>query len=233
MDEALFQNTIRACLDNGERLLSDALMLEFSEPPATAFAIVIIAQEEFAKAFLLTLVCKGVIPWNKFIRRATRDHTCKQLLIMIMDYLNPDVDEFIARINIPVEKQMTRALPHHIADAINIFRHEKIRRWESRNWFWAGPPNYAPKAKKVGNGEMDRLKQDQLYVNIGKDGFVIPKTVITQKQFEDEKYRAERLSSLVRGMTEENRTAYLEYEEVTKTLQTMFANMASESKKDQ
>lgn len=232
MNESLFQNTIRACLDNGERLLSDALMLEFSEPPATAFALVIIAQEEFAKAFLLTLVCKGVIPWNKFIRRATRDHTCKQLLIIIMDYLNPDVDEFIARINVPIEKQMTRAFPPHIADAINIFRHEKIRRWESGNWLWADPPNYAPKAKKVGNGEIDRLKQDQLYVNINKDGFVIPKTVISQNQFEDEKYRAERLSSLVRGMIDENRTSYLEYKEVTETLRIMFANMASDHKKD-
>jgi len=204
-------------------------MLEFSEPPATAFALVIIAQEEFAKAFLLTLVHKGVIEWNELIWRATRDHTCKQLLAMIMDYLNPDLDEFITRIKAPPDEKPRRGLPAHIADALNIFRHEKIGRWQSRNWGCVDPPNYDHKAKKVSKGEIDRLKQDQLYVDIGKSGSVTPKTVVTQKQFEDEKDRAERLCSLVRGMIEDERTSYLEYEEVTNAFRMLFASMTSQN----
>lgn len=137
MKKSQFRHTIEGCLNNGERLLSDLLMLEFQEPPSTPFALAIIAQEEFAKAYLLTLVDKGVIPWNKLLWRATRDHTCKQLLCMIMDYLNPDTDEFLARINAPVEERLNKLLPSHIADAINIFRHEKIGRWASKHWFWA------------------------------------------------------------------------------------------------
>jgi len=39
-------------------------MLESSEPPSTAYALAIISQEEFAKAFLLTLVYKELIEWN-------------------------------------------------------------------------------------------------------------------------------------------------------------------------
>lgn len=226
MKESRLRHAIEACLDNGERLLSDALMLEFSKPPATAFALVIIAQEEFAKAFLLTLVYKRVIEWNELIWRTTRDHTCKQLLATVMDYLNPDFDEFIARIKAPPEKAKG-ALPSHIADALNIFRHEKIGRWHSRNWFWVDPPNYDQKAKKVSKGQIDRLKQDQLYVDIGRSGSVIPKTVVSQKQFEDEKDRAERLCSLVRGMVEDEKTPYLEYEEVTDAFRMLFESMTS------
>ena len=102
-------------------------MLEFSEPPATAYALAIISQEEFAKAFLLTLVYKELIDWNQSIWRASRDHTCKQLLILVMDYINPDDEEWDKRMQkVIYGETIDRTLPPHVADAINIFRHEKI-----------------------------------------------------------------------------------------------------------
>lgn len=229
MNKSRLHLTIQACLENGERLLSDAEMLEFSEPPATAFALTIIAQEEFAKAFLINLIYKGIIQWDEYIWRASRDHTCKQLLTMVMDYLNPDDSEFMKRISVSSEGSVSRTLPRHIADALNIFRHEKIRRWESQNWVWADPPNYDPKAKKVGKGHLDRLKQDQLYIDIAKDGSVIPKGVITPNQLKIEKDRAERLCSLVRGMVEGERMEYSEYHKVTEAFRVLFASKNSES----
>jgi AbiV family abortive infection protein len=94
-----FIASARACLANGKRLLDDAEMLEFAEPPCSSLALAIIAQEEFAKGFLMCLVARDVIPWNSLIFRATRDHSCKQLLGLIMEHLNPEFDEFWKRMD--------------------------------------------------------------------------------------------------------------------------------------
>ena len=55
---------IDASLDNGERLLDDARLLLDSEKAPTAYALCILAQEEFAKAFFLYLVDVNCIPGN-------------------------------------------------------------------------------------------------------------------------------------------------------------------------
>ena len=97
MDKTPFIEAAAACVCNGERLLYDADFLVYSEPPSTSFALALIAQEEFAKAFLMILVSKGVVPWNALMYRATRDHTCKQLMGLVMSYINPDSDEDFKR----------------------------------------------------------------------------------------------------------------------------------------
>lgn len=96
-DKATFIASAGECLSNGRRLLDEAEWLEHMKPPGTSFALATIAQEEFAKGFLLLLVSRDVIPWNPLIYRATRDHTCKQLLGVVMRYMNPDTDEFLRR----------------------------------------------------------------------------------------------------------------------------------------
>ena len=53
----------------------------------TAFALAILAEEEFSKAFLLYLVQDGAIPWTAEVRRAIRNHECKHLLTLLMDHL--------------------------------------------------------------------------------------------------------------------------------------------------
>jgi hypothetical protein len=45
--------TIHACIENGERLLEETFDLEFRKPPSSRYFLVMIAQEEFAKAFIL------------------------------------------------------------------------------------------------------------------------------------------------------------------------------------
>jgi AbiV family abortive infection protein len=94
MRKSHFVEAAEACVANGERLLDDADFVSHPEHPAgTSFALAMIAQEEFAKAFLLWLAYRSVITWNSFVCRATRDHTCKQLLGLVMKHLNPDWDE--------------------------------------------------------------------------------------------------------------------------------------------
>jgi AbiV len=104
--DASFTKTARSCLANGERLLSDARFL--SDPDwicfedadvvwkPTSFALAVLAEEEFAKGFLLFLVGQGVLPWSSAMRRAARDHSCKHLLSALMGYADPDIDEMIA-----------------------------------------------------------------------------------------------------------------------------------------
>jgi AbiV family abortive infection protein len=94
MGKSHFIEAADACFANGARLLDDADFLSHPEQPAgTSFALATIAQEEFAKAFLLWLASRNAITWNSFVCRATRDHTCKQLLGLVMKHLNPDSDE--------------------------------------------------------------------------------------------------------------------------------------------
>jgi len=107
MSKSHFMEAAEACIANGERLLDDLDWMIYPERPmATCFALATIAQEEFAKAFLLFLAGKGVIVWNPFVYRATRDHACKQLLGLVLKHLSPDDDEhdkrhedFLARID--------------------------------------------------------------------------------------------------------------------------------------
>lgn len=140
-----FFNAITACIENAERLIADRYNLEFLKPPATRFYLILIAEEEFAKAFLLFLVMGGIIPWNRAILRAINNHSCKQLVGIVIDYLIDDwkdIEELEARIRRDIE--LGERLPSEVASALNILRHEKIRRWEADNWVWAEEPNYDP-----------------------------------------------------------------------------------------
>jgi len=189
------------CWINGKRLLENIEWLDYSSDPATCFAFATIAQEEFAKAFLLILVSRGALKWNSFIYRATRDHKCKQLLGIVMEYLEPEDfwaasetwqkghKERLALLEaykvcsddrerleiwnrLEALSERDQLLPTPVADSINIFRHEKIRRWQSPNWWWGEPPKYDRRARKVAAGDIDRKKQDALYVRLGKTGAV-------------------------------------------------------------
>jgi hypothetical protein len=64
------------------------------------------------------------------------------------------------------------SLPRSVADAINILRHEKIDRWESSGWTWVDTPVYDEIAKSLAEGQLDRAKQDALYVRLGRTGQV-------------------------------------------------------------
>lgn len=189
-DTRKYDEAIEACIENGKRLLEDSENLRDFKRFASAKALAILAQEEFAKAYIIELVEEGAIPWCDEILRATRDHHCKQLMAILMEYLfTPwDVESLMERDKKIKEKFQEFKLPSKVADALNIFCHEKIGRWKSSSWFWEEDPNYDVEAKKIWKGKIEKAKQTALYVSIGKDGSVtnIPRSDIREvsKQIE-------------------------------------------------
>ena len=215
--------SVRAVIQNATRLLEDAQFLEFSEPPTSAWFLALIAQEELAKAFMLCLMNRGVIPRNPHILRALQDHKCKQLICLVMDYLAPDIDEFITRCNAVVLKKELSFMPRRVADALNILRYEKIGRWVSQSWVWAEKPDYDHDALTIAKGKKDRLKQDALYVRLGKDGCV-NSTPLNHgaATLADEMERAERFRLLVESLLEGAENPGLDWDHVDEACRLLF-----------
>ena len=164
---------IQASIENGYRLLEESDDLEFREPSATRYFMAMIAQEEFAKAFLLYLVKEEIAPFNPGVRRALNDHKCKQLISMIMDYMIMHWDE-IEELKSAIQSDYEHGdrLPNDVGSALEILCYEKIETWTGRNWVWGEDPAYDRVALEVADGAKDRRKQDALYVRIGRTGQV-------------------------------------------------------------
>jgi AbiV family abortive infection protein len=215
-----------ACLQNGRRLLNEAEFLEFEEPPTTAHFIIAIAHEEFAKALLLALVVRGVIPWDKRLLRAARDHVFKQLLCVVMDYVSPDTDEFLERCKTVTSPNETPSLPKRVADAIRLLRFEKLGRWVDQAWVWAEDPEYDPEALAVAKGRLDRQKHDALYVRLARDGGVasIPHDASLESVgFERE--RGERMADFSEAVLNGDKNPGLDYHKVEHLIQALFESL--------
>jgi len=172
MDTDNFKNGIAASLENGDRLLEDAKsMLEWERFP-TSYALAVLAQEEYAKALLLSLVDAGAIPWSADVRRALHDHVCKQLVSVILDYLSPDIDEFLRRHDLSRIGEQRPIFPSDVLDAIHVICHERIPRERDRWWMDPSERPLDQRVKAIADGRLDRQKQDAIYVDIGKTGDV-------------------------------------------------------------
>jgi AbiV family abortive infection protein len=102
---------IKACIENGRRLLEDSEYLYEYDRFPTAKALAMLAQEEFAKAYITRLAKEGALPWCDEVVRATRDHHCKQLMSILMEYLfTPwgDAGSMLER-----NKKNERKIPRH------------------------------------------------------------------------------------------------------------------------
>ena len=222
--------SITACIDNGSRLIDESYDLEFREPPSSQYFLIMIAQEEFAKAFILYLVKERIVPLKPAVLRAINDHTCKQLVGMIMDYMImhwDDIEELKAAIS--KDYDLGPRMPEDVGSAMELLRYEKIGRWERNNWVWAEDPNYDKSALHVAEGRKDRRKQDALYVRIGRDGQICstPNT-ITENETKSELERAGRykrfVASLLDGEDKSRRQ-----EKAIQALKALFANFGGAS----
>jgi hypothetical protein len=221
-DKTLLE-TIRACIGNGRRLEEESADLEFREPPALQLYVLLIAQEEFAKAFILHLIRADIIPFNQYILRAMNDHTCKQLVGLIMDYVNMKWDT-LEEMNemIRADVELGDSVPPAVESAISLLRFEKVGRWESRDWEWKEPPVYEATARQVAKGGQDRRKQDALYVRIGKDGRVVTPPTITSAEIYQEKDRLSDFRMLVESLVDRGSATY-RYDTAIAVLKAMFA----------
>ena len=169
--KSAWQPAIDACLENGRRLLDDAKHLSEHDRFATARAIAILAQEEFAKGYLLRLVAEGVVPDCDEVVRASRDHVCKHLVGVVMLHLYLPWETIYARLGKPYEiPKEPPVLPRNVADALNILCHEKLLRWRDPINAGLDDYDYDALAKRVWKGAVDRAKQDMLYVSVSRGG---------------------------------------------------------------
>ena len=189
------KETIRQCAENGERLLEDADFLKDMERYPSAYAFAKLAQEEFAKALILKLVSSGALQWTPEVRWTLNHHVPKQLMSVILDYLHPTTEDFL-------EKIRTGTLfkwPKKMADSINIYIHEILKRRESKNWEWAEDPHWDAEATQVFNGKEERRKHDALYVSISRDGKAVSRAEFQEDEVAAEIDRAKRFSSFARN----------------------------------
>jgi AbiV family abortive infection protein len=199
-----FSTAIEACIKNGSRLLEDSKELHEYDRFPSAYALAKFAQEEFAKSFILHLVKEGALEWSEEVRKSLNHHVSKQLVGVILDYLNPDIEYFLDTTKgNPFIKNRRRTM-----DSINIYAHEILRRWKSNNWEWAEDPDYDKTAKKVFRGKEDRKKQNSIYVKILKDGTAINlPSKISRTDTEHEIEKAKRFGSYVGQMEKESDSA--------------------------
>jgi AbiV family abortive infection protein len=179
---------------NAERLLDDAMQLEFREHGGTRLAICMLAQEEYAKAFLLYLVQEELVPWDSDLLRAIRNHACKHLAAIVMEYIEPEwttIDEF--RMITRAEYDLDGRFPPRVSSALNILYHEKIRRG-----YFSHDNDYEADVLAVALGERDRVKQNAIHIDLDKSCRVknTPSDV-TREDAQVEYERARRYASIV------------------------------------
>jgi AbiV family abortive infection protein len=224
---SLFRESMYACLANGERLLEDVRWLLDLEQPQSALVLAVIAQEEFAKGFLLHLVDEGVVPWHPLVHRATRDHACKQLLAIVMDHMNPGFEDWQQRFAEAIATPKPfEGFPGPVASAINILRHDKIRRWEDSRWSWAEPPEYDRIATRTARGDVDAEKQDALYVRLTASGGVASMpTRVGLDQAKAAAERAGRLRAVLAQLAEKEVGGLWDYEQLQEAFQLLFKDL--------
>ncbi len=222
-----FDRAIAASNRNVVRLLEDAeRLLEWDRFPS-AYALAVLAQEEAAKVYLLDLIRHGDVPWNAGVKHAIRDHTCKQLLADVLDYMDAALDSMIERIGQRLSDPPDyREVPARIKSALNIFRHEKVGAFiDGAPPYWLDDPNYAKEALSIAQGKLDALKQDALYVRLDRNGNLAtePQHAITPAMARAAYERADRLRRAASGI-EEGRPALLNYEEIRELFRLLFAD---------
>ncbi len=217
-----FQRSITACVENAKRLLEEA---EWSYHQAsTGLALALLAQEEAAKSFVLTLVRDGILPWTADVHRTLSVHEGKHLVAVIMEWLFAVNEQ---RLNEGL-KALTATdsptyLPPDVATAMNILRHEMIERIGQRHPQryddWRGP------ARKLAEGKLDRKKQSALYVRIGRDGSVASEPPTSLEAFNAEMTRAKMLIEFAGDADRYCIFALREYELFTELFKAMFADL--------
>jgi AbiV family abortive infection protein len=245
----VLSTSISATMDNGKKLLEDAKLLFDWDRYSTALALAVLAQEEFAKAFLLQLVADEALPWLPEVQRSMARHQCKHLLAIVMDWLPPfdweDMLEQHRRNDARHEQRMAwlqRCIDRYkqgilqpdpddpepkepdISFPLDVAAALNIYRHEEIERLRSGNPwkdeDWATgKARKVANGLLDRKKQSAFYVDISKTGEVGLHPGLITREEASE--AIERAKRFAEGPD----TLSDEYRTLTKVLPMVFANL--------
>lgn len=221
-----FKTVIETCLKNGHRLVADAELLRDFERHPTAFAVAVLAEEEFAKAFLLVLVSEGVIPWTPEVRRSLYSHECKHLIGVVVEWLGPPWEEQHRRLRAFIPEEKAPAIPRDVAVAINILRHEKIERMRT-GYAWPDPEDDGL-SRKIAEGLRDRAKQRALYVGVTQTGWVesLPNKV-TREEATAELERAKQYGAFAEDAFGDRVLSFDEYRHFKEVVRLVFADLGS------
>ncbi len=198
----VLQASISATTKNGKELLEDAKFLFDWDRFSTALALAILAQEEFAKAFLLQLVADGALPWVREVQRSMARHECKHLLGLVMEWLPPWDSPALAELskrrgewheqkmawlqrcidrykqgNFAPDPNDPEPVEPDVSFPSDVATALNIYRHEEierfgRGYPWRDADWSTGQARKIADGSLDRKKQSALYVHITKTGEV-------------------------------------------------------------
>lgn len=186
------QDTLKIVVANAARLFEDAKLSEELERHPTAFGLAVLAQEEYGKAFLVHLAADHQVPWTAELEKATRNHLCKQLVALVLEYVSrKDFSELLEE---PDKFRGASTLPGHVLSAIEIVVHEHVRNWSRAEW--SDGAQVHPMANRIARGVLDREKQTGFYVHVGWDGCVRRAPwMISGSRCREELARTERVSN--------------------------------------
>ena len=187
-----FQNALKAVVANAARLYEDAKTMEEWDRFPTSYALAVLAQEEYGKAFIVHLVADQKVPWTRELEKATRSHLCKQLVAWVLEYVNRK--DFLELMEEPDRFRGASSLPPHVFNAIEIVVYEHVRGWPRADWVEGSKID--PVANRIARGVLDREKQTGLYVQLGPEGPVRRgPDMISRERCHEELSRAERVSN--------------------------------------
>jgi AbiV family abortive infection protein len=161
-----FHSALKAVVANAARLYEDAKTLEEWERFPTAYALAVLAQEEYGKAFIVHLVADHRVAWTAELEKATRSHVCKQLVALVLEYVGRK--DFFELLEEPDRFRGASSLPAYVLNAIEIVVHEYVRSWTRADW--TEGLNVDPVANRIARGVLDRGKQTGFYVHLAPDG---------------------------------------------------------------
>lgn len=186
------QNALTTVVANAARLYEDAKTLEEWERFPTAYALAVLAQEEYGKAFIVHLVADHQVPWTAELERATRSHLCKQLVALVLEFVSRK--DFFELLEEPDRFRGASSLPAYVLNAIEIVVHEHVQSWTRADWTEGSRVD--PVANRIARGWLDRGKQTGLYVHLGPDGQVRRSPeMISGARCREELARTERVSN--------------------------------------
>lgn len=186
------QDSLKIVVANATRLFEDAKMFEEFERYPTAYALAVLTQEEYGKAFLVHLAADHRVPWTTALQKATRNHLCKQLVALVLEYVSRK--DFLELLEEPDRFRGASTLPSHVLNAIEIVIHEHVRNWSRAEWTEGAQIH--PVANRIAHGVLDREKQTGFYVHVGSDGRVKRAPgMISASRCREELARTERVSN--------------------------------------
>jgi len=239
------------CNENGKNLLDDAKLLFGMDRFSTAFALAVLAQEEFAKGFLLQLVIDDALPWTPEIRRSMTRHKCKHLAAIIMEWIPSfDFDQLLEQRKTSQERHLQKMAwlerfldryrqgnlapdpgdpePSNEEGAlpVDVATAINIYRYEEVERLRSGHAFQDAelafgKARKVADGLVDRKKQSALYVDVTKTGKIGFHPGLITSQ------EAVDAISAAERMVEGPATYTDQYRQLKETLKLVFSNIHS------